>query len=81
MCLHALNLSFEPYYTIFMRDGYQVKPMILGPVLAIRKVLVTFLLFPLVLLQQKPQKFLLRSLFCFVLVSVHVQRTFYKYIA
>jgi hypothetical protein len=51
VCLHAHNLSFVRLITtLFMREGDQVKPMILGPVLAIRVSLVTCMFFLSVLL-------------------------------
>jgi hypothetical protein len=52
--------------TLFMREGDQVKPMILGPILAIRKFLVTFKLFLFSSSTHKNQKILLTYFFTLV---------------
>jgi hypothetical protein len=55
VCLYAFNL-FVLITTMFMRGGDQVKPMILGPALAIRKFFVTFMVFSFSLFTRKNHK-------------------------
>jgi hypothetical protein len=45
MCLHALSLSFVIHYHYLYEKGRSGETMILGSILAIRKFLVTFMLF------------------------------------
>jgi hypothetical protein len=65
--LHTLNLSFVLYYRHIYERERSSENVITGPVLAIRKLLVIFMLFYMVLLNLKNHKNSGYSL-CFILV-------------
>jgi hypothetical protein len=67
VCLQALSLSLCFIATMFMREGNQVKPMIPGPILVIRKFLSYFYVVLLAAVKPKIHKNL-GYLLCFILV-------------